>query len=42
MKKELYLPPELRVKDLLLCNGILAVSGTGTLEDYQFEDLGTE
>ncbi len=42
MKKEPYLPPELRVKELLLCNGILTVSGTGTLEDYVYEDLGDE
>ena len=43
MKKELYLPPELRVKELSLYNGILSVaSGNGTLDDFQYEDLGTE
>lgn len=46
MKKETYLPPELRVKTLSLCNGILEVSpvsqGAGTLDNYVFEDLGTE
>ena len=42
MKKEPYLPPELRVKELLLCNGILTASAGGTLEDYTYEDLGTE
>ena len=43
MKKELYLPPELRVKELSLFNGILSVvSGSGTLDDFVYEDLGTE
>ena len=43
MKKEPYLPPELRVKPLSLNHGVLILSAeTSTIEDYHYEDLDTE
>ena len=40
MKKELYLPPETRVKELSPRAGILEISNNqATIEDYEFEDL---
>ena len=43
MKKELYLPPEMRVEPLALNSGVLILSTeSSTFEDYYYEDLDTE
>ena len=43
MKKEHYLPPELRVRDLLLNRGVLILSTeSSTIEDYYYEELDDE
>ena len=43
MKKELYLPPELRVIELLLNRSVLILSTeSSTIEDYYSEELDDE
>jgi hypothetical protein len=43
MKKELYLPPELRVIELLLNRSVLILSTeSSTIEDYYYEELDDE
>ena len=43
MKKELYLPPELRVIELLLNRSVLILSTESSkIEDYYYEELDDE
>ena len=43
MKKEAYLPPEVRALEMTLDTGILILSGeSSTIEDYYYEDLDNE
>ena len=43
MKKELYLPPELQVIELLLNRSVLILSTeSSTIEDYYYEELDDE
>ena len=43
MKKELYLPPEMRERPLLCNDGFLVLSTEqSTFENYYYEDLDTE
>ena len=43
MKKELYLPPELREIEIMLNRSVLILSTeSSTIEDYYYEELDDE